>query len=113
MSTRMMPELKTRLGQTTAVYRKHRKVKFQNKMISLQKRVFLFQSVVLSILKYNAGTWTALNKGELKYFKTKLYAVYRGLLRKETPEEELRLWSMDKVLSMVGFLMQRRSDWPD
>ena len=42
-----------------------------------------------------------MNKTEFKYFKTKLHAMYRGLLRKEIPEEELRLWSTEKVLSKV------------
>lgn len=43
-STKMMPELKTRMGQTMATYRKHRKLVFQNNKIELRRRVFLFQS---------------------------------------------------------------------
>ena len=101
VSNRHLADVKARMGQAHQVYRKHRKMIFQNKMLSRAKRLFLFNGLVLSVLSYNVGTWGRLLASEMKYFKTKLYSMYRGMLRCEIGELDLRLWSNDRVLAAL------------
>ena len=101
ISLKLLPEIKARCGQAWQVYRKHRKQIFQNPRISLPKRLFLFGSMVMSILEYNVGTWGRLSAGEWTYFRKRLMSLYRGLTRATVPEEQLRLWSHDRVLAFL------------
>ena len=101
ISLKLLPEIKARCGQAWQVYRKHRKQIFQNSRISLRKRLFLFGSMVMSILEYNVGTWGRLSAGEWTYFRKRLMSLYRGLTRATVPEEQLRLWSHDRVLAFL------------
>ena len=98
----LLPEIKARLGAATAVYRKHRRVIFQNRQLALEKRRYLFTTMVLSIVRYNTGTWGPLSVGDRKYFVTRMMNMYRGLLRAETPDPQLRLWNNNMVLAAVG-----------
>ena len=101
VTVRHRVDLRARLGQAHAVYRKYRRVVFQNRQLSRSKRLFLFNSLVMSVLSYNIGTWGRLLASELKYFKSKLYALYRGLVRCEVHEMELRTWSNDRILAFL------------
>ena len=95
------PELKARCGQAGAIYRKFRKQLFQNKLLSLQKRIYLFKSLVMSVLEYNCGTWGRLQSGEIKYLEMRLHGFYRGLARATIPETTLRLWNNTRVRAFV------------
>ncbi len=101
ISLKLLPEIKARCGQAWQVYRKHRKQVFQNPRISLQKRLYLLCSMVMSILEYNLGTWGKLSTGEWTYFRKRLMSLYRGVTRATVPEEQLRLWSHDRVLAFL------------
>ena len=101
VSVRHRVDLRARLGQAHTVYRKYRRVVSQNRQLSQAKRLFLFNSLVMSVLSYNIGTWGKLLATEMKYFKSKLYALYRGLVRCEIHELELRTWSNDRILAFL------------
>ena len=98
---KMMPELKARCGQAGATFRKYRRQIFQNARISLRKRLFLFNSLVASILEFNAGTWSGLSKGEWAYFNKRIMGMYRSIARATIKEEELRLWSNHRILAYL------------
>ena len=101
VGNRTMNEIKARMGQAWTVYRRFRRQIFQNKLLSLKRRIFLFRSLVMIIFEYNIGTWGRLLESELKYFSKRLHSFYRGLIRAEVPELELRLWSQDRVRAYV------------
>ena len=101
ISLKLMSEIKARCGQAGSTYRKHRRQIFQNPRLSRDKRVYLFGSMVMSILEFNVGTWGKLNKSEWAYCKKRVTGPYRGLARAEIPEEDLRLWSHDKILAFL------------
>ena len=101
LSERLMREIKARLGQALAAYRQHRRTVFQNPRITLTRRLFLFQTMILSILQYNIGTWYELSRAEHKYLRSKLYGMYRGLCRAQIPDPELRFWNDERVLSYL------------
>lgn len=101
VTTKMLPELRVRMGQAAAIFRKHRRAVFQNPRLTLCKRRFLFNSLVNSVLTFNAGTWPQLSQTEHKYFQTRLYSMYRSLARATVPEQELRLWNHRRLLAFV------------
>ena len=94
-------EIKARLGAALGVYRQHRRQVFQNKKIDLEKRKMLLRTLVLSIVRYNTGTWSELTKGEFRYFKSRLYRMYRGIARGEVGEEEQRRWNDERLLAYL------------
>ena len=98
----VLPEIKARLGAAATVYRKHRRAIFQNRNLSLERRRYLFSSMILSVVRYNTGTWGPLSSAERKYYVSRMMSMYRGLLRPEVPEEQLRLWNNNMVQAAVG-----------
>ena len=97
-----LPEIKARLGMASSIFRKHRRLIFQNRLLTLERRRYLFTTMVLSIVRYNTGTWGILSKAEEKYFVSRLMAMYRSLLRAEIPDTTLRYWNNNMVLKAVG-----------
>lgn len=98
---RLMQEIKCRMGYAGSVFRKYRRQLFQNRKLSLQRRTFLFRSMAMAVFMYNVGTWGSLLRSELRYFEKRLYSLYRGLVRGDIPELELRPWSNDRVRAFV------------
>ena len=95
-------EVRSRTGQAAAVFRQYRRQVFQNGRVPLEKRKYLFGSLVLSILRFNLGTWPSLTDRCYAYFRKKVFALYRGLARATVPEPELRLWNNNKVLEFLA-----------
>ena len=102
ISENQIYEIKARLGQSMTVFRQHRRQIFQNPRIPRARRTFLFQSMILSILQYNIGTWYDLSPAALKYLRSKLYSMYRSLCRATIPEQDLRLWNDERVLAYIA-----------
>ena len=98
----LLPEIKARLGAAMAIFRKHRRTIFQNSLLTLDRRKYLFTTMILSIIRYNTGTWGTLSSGEMKYFTSRVMSMYRGLLRATLPDTTLRFWNNSMVLSEVG-----------
>lgn len=94
-------EIKCRLGQASAIYKKYRRQTFQNRLLSLNKRLYLFKSLVMSVLEFNAGTWGCLLKGEMQYLDKKLHGFYRGLVRATVDEMQLRTWNNTRIRAHV------------
>ncbi len=101
ISENQLYEVKARLGQSMTVFRTHRRQIFQNPRLSKERRCFLFQTMILSILQYNIGTWYDLNSVAFKYLRSKLYNMYRSLCRATIPEDELRLWNDGRMLAFI------------
>ena len=97
VGTKLMAEVKSRMGQAWTAYKKMRRQIFHNRLLSLQKRVGLFRSMIMPIFEYNLGTWGPLQAGEFKYFSKRLNSFYRSLVRADVHECELRLWNQDRV----------------
>ena len=101
VSDMMMAEIKSRTGQAQSVFRSHRKQVFMNPRLPLSKRKYIFQSLVLSILRYNLGTWPYLKPKEMDYFSARLLSMYRCLARPTVGADDLRIWNNDRVISYL------------
>lgn len=98
----ILPEIKERLGAASSIYRKHRRAIFQNRLLPLERRRYLLQTMVLSIVRYNTGTWGELSRTESKYYMSRMMALYRGLLRATIPDTVLRFWNNGMIIDAVG-----------
>ena len=92
-------EIRVRIAQAKAAYAKHRKQIYQNGMIKQSIRVRLLQSMVLSILNYNMGTWRPLTTKEWQIYEGAIMFFYRGVLRATHRHEDLQRWPHEKVLA--------------
>ena len=101
VGTKLMPEIKSRMGRAWTTFRRMRRQIFQNRLLDLKRRIALFRSMIMSIFEYNLGTWGPLSKGEFRYFSKRLFSFYRGLARAEVHETELRLWNQDRVRALL------------
>ena len=101
LSENQLYEVKARMGQAMQEFRKHRRLVYQNARLTMARRIFLFNTMILSILQYNIGTWYDLSQATFKYFRSKLYSMYRSLCRANIPEVELRLWNDDRILAFT------------
>ena len=94
-------EIKARTGQASSVYRKYKRMVFQNPRLPLSKRKYLFKSLVLSILRFNLGAWPRLTDKQFHYFQTKVMAMYRGMVRATVAESTLRFWNHLRILEYL------------
>ena len=94
-------EIKSRTGQASSIYRKYKRLVFQNPRLPLSKRKYLFQALVLSVLRFNLGTWPRLSDKQFHYFQTKVMAMYRGLIRPIIAEPVLRFWNHARILEFL------------
>ena len=94
-------EIRIRVAQARAAYAKHRKHVYQNSKIKLTIRVRLLQTMVLSILNYNMGTWRPLSTKEWTIYEGAIMYFYRGLLRATHRHDDLLTWPNEKILATL------------
>lgn len=95
-------EINARLGQVKSAYGIHKKMVYENKAIPRIKRMRILGVQVLSILRYNLGTWPTLGFRDWQCYHGAIMKMYRGIARAETQEEELRYWTDGQVCAYVG-----------
>ena len=74
-------EAKRRIAIANACFNKHRKLIFQNHLLSLRKRVELFNSLVMSKLCYAMETWTLADWKTREYVHAAIMRLYKRLLK--------------------------------
>lgn len=74
-------EAKRRVAIANACFNKNRKLVFQNGMLSLQKRVEIFNSLVMSKLCYAMETWTLEDWKTREYVHAAIMRLYKRLLK--------------------------------
>ena len=99
--SKMKPELRRRLGIASSAFAQHRSSVYQNVHLSLSARVRLFEACVLSTAYFNCGTWTNLAPSDLLYFNNGILRLYRRILAKEVPYEQLQHWTTEQLSSKL------------
>eukprot|EP00435_Cladocopium_sp_Y103_P026910 s1210_g6.t1 len=74
-------ELRQKAAVAHSAFNHHKKVIFQNRHLALERRVELFQMLVLSKLLYGADSWIATDGSMDEKFKTTIMNLYRRLLK--------------------------------
>jgi hypothetical protein len=91
-------EAKRRIAIANACFNRHRRLVFQNQQLPLDKRIELFQCLVMSKLSYAMETWTLQDWQTREYVHAAIMRLYRRLL-KAAPDEHL---SDDMILVTLG-----------
>eukprot|EP00435_Cladocopium_sp_Y103_P016431 s113_g4.t1 len=73
-------EIRRRLGLAHAAFKEHRRVLFRNPAIKLEKKVELFQCLVLSKFLYGTESWVIADQHTKTYLHSALMRLFRRLL---------------------------------
>ena len=97
----MKAELKKRVAMGHAAFEKHRRHIYQLPDLPLVDRVTFFESCVLSVVYYNAGTWTTIHPKEWKSFERGVISLFKRLLVKDVEAMVLRHMSNEEVCNRL------------
>ena len=91
-------EAKRRIAIANACFNQHRRLIFQNRLLSLGKRTELFNSLVMSKLSYAMETWTLEDWKTREYVHAAIMRLYKRLLKIDAAAHE----SDDQVLCTLA-----------
>ena len=95
----MRHEARRRYSIAQSAFQQHRKVLYQNRQLSLQRRCELFRIMILSKYVYGCDSWTLRDRRTKHHIHTLLH-LYRRLL----PRAVVELLCDDEVLSRTGLV---------
>ena len=93
-------EVGRRLALARAAFREGKKKLYANKRIAVARRAVLFQSNILGILLYGAGSWGILSAGATRTFFGGVQSLYRQLLAVKTTDDQA--WTRAQIQAAVG-----------
>ena len=97
----MRGELRRRLAIGAQSVRELSSKVYNNGKVSLQTRLAIFKATTWPALTYNAGTWLPLTAAEEKLWHSGIMRLYRQVLKKLYPIQELRHFSDMKILDIT------------
>ena len=74
-------EIRRRIAIANQTFNKHRKLVYQNDGLTMQKRIEIFHSLVLSRLLYGAETWCISEQKTKEYLHSAIVRLYRRILK--------------------------------
>ena len=101
---RMLPEIRSRVGQAKQAFRKHRKLIFGNARLPVKTRTQLFTSLVMSVLQFNIAIWPPLSNNEHQAFVSGVQALYHSLAFAVWGPKVFD-WRVERVADALGFSM--------
>ena len=93
-------ELRARAGLAWSAFNKHKKQVFASPIVLSTDKVAIFNSVVLSVLLYGAGTWTSVDEQHLLLLERTYIAMARCMASKKK-EAQLSRVSGARVLALL------------
>ncbi|CAE7795803.1 unnamed protein product, partial [Symbiodinium sp. CCMP2456] len=95
-------ELRHRVGLAWKAFNDRKKKVFAAPAVGRRDKVVLFESLVLTILLYGAGSWCVLGSRELAILTTAYHSMACHMLRPEFPYERAIHLSRSRVLALLG-----------
>ena len=96
-------EIKTRLGVAHATFTQFRISVFGNKKMKCDKKLQLFDSLILSALYYNSATWPPLPNRQKKCFEKGVRGLYKRLAINHFGRSAME-WSDNAIAERLGIL---------
>ena len=96
----LLTEIRRRISCAGGQFQEGRRLVYCCPQVSLERRVRLFQSRVLSVLFHGAGSWHILAAGEYKEVSAAYLSFCRKLLR--IPKDANQHWSLARIFVQVG-----------
>ena len=91
-------EVRRRLGIAHAAFTRHRRLLFQNRGLTLNRRRELFRTLILSKLLYGAESWTLRDQRDRHHLHSALMRLYNRLL----PHQVRAQRSDEEILALTG-----------
>ena len=104
VSGKLLPEVKARIGAAKQTFKLYGRKAFCNPLLHLSHRGRLLQSMVYSILRWNAGSWHLMDTHSWKNFRTAILHLGRRVCQASKAQHDPWHWSDDEVLSTLGIL---------
>ena len=98
---KMVPEIRQRVGQAQAEFRRHRKKIYNQQALAPERRIQLFRAFIMSGLQYNIAIWPPLDKQEFTHFSNGLMSLYTSLAFAIWGERTFQ-WRDEKVLTSLS-----------
>ncbi|CAE7228130.1 unnamed protein product [Symbiodinium sp. CCMP2592] len=98
----LLRELRSRVAMAWGAFNKRRKRIFASRFVSVSDKVVLFESLVLSILLYGAGTWPTLSDAEEKCLSTAYFQMACSLLKPAYDVMQARRLGPLRVYALTG-----------
>jgi len=90
-------EMRRRVAISNTAFNTHRKVIYQNQAISLQKRVQLFNTLIMSKMTYGCESWVFREKKAKEYLHAAIMRLYRRLLGCKPDDHHTDDWVLKAV----------------
>ena len=94
-------ELRHRTALAWAAFNKRRKHIFASPTVTWPDKATLFESLVLSVLLYGAGTWGQLASGEHRGLENTYHHMVHSMLRPRYSVEEARRLGAERALALI------------
>ena len=98
----LIREVRHRVALAWAAYTKRRKTIFAFSFVNWQDKVTIFESLVLSVLLYGAGTWNDLSVAERKCLESAYHRMAFGMMKPRYSADEARHLGASRALSLLG-----------
>ncbi|OLQ03718.1 hypothetical protein AK812_SmicGene13326 [Symbiodinium microadriaticum] len=98
----LIREVRHRVALAWATYTKRRKTIFASSFVTWQDKVTIFESLVLSVLLYGAGTWNDLSVAERKCLESAYHRMAFGMMKPRYSADEARHLGASRALSLLG-----------
>ncbi|CAE6969206.1 unnamed protein product [Symbiodinium sp. CCMP2456] len=98
----MTREIKHRVAMAWAAFNKRRKKIFASPIVCQSDKATLFESLVLSVLLFGAGTWGTLPRQDLAIISTAYHHMAASMLRPRYKVEEARHLGSSRILVLAG-----------
>ena len=96
----LLTEIRCRIACAGTSFQEGRRLVYCCPKVSLQRRVRLFQSRVMSVLFHASGTWHSLSIGEFREIATAYLNFCRRMLR--IPHDSDQHWTTAQIFTAVG-----------
>ena len=100
-NSRMIPEIRQKIGHAKAEFRLHRKKVYSQSKLTSGRRIQLFKSLILSGLLYNIAIWPPLSKQETDNFATGIMSLYASLAYAIWDTDTFS-WRDERILSTLS-----------
>ena len=98
----LLREVKFRVAAAWQAFNKRRKKVFASPVVERADKVLLFDSLVLSVLLYGAGSWSSVDDKVIAHLSSAYHHMAASLLRPQYRVEEARRLGPDRVLTLAG-----------
>ena len=103
MGGKLLKDIRVRCGMMAATFQKYAKKVFLHKQVPLLQKGKLLEALIFSILRWNLGSWHALDKASLHRYNASTMKLARRICIGSFGADQVWTWTDDQVLARLQF----------